>query len=126
MGKGYLEGTQKALEFLPAKHTDFIFSVLGEELGFVGAAVVLLMFSVLIFKALAIAQKAKSQFSSTVCVGIASYFFIQVLINVGMTVGMAPVTGIPLPLISYGGSSMLVTCFMVGFLLNCSVRWSEY
>jgi rod shape determining protein RodA len=125
-GKGYLQGTQKALEFLPAKHTDFVFSVLGEELGFVGAFVVLLMFAVLIYKALLIAQKARSQFASAVCVGIASYFIIQVLVNVGMTVGMAPVTGIPLPLISYGGSSMLVTCFMVGFLLNCSVRWSEY
>ncbi len=125
-GKGYLAGTQKALEFLPAKHTDFIFSVLGEELGFAGAMVVLLMFSVLIFKALVIAQKTKSEFASTVCVGIAAYFFFQVLVNVGMTVGMAPVTGIPLPFVSYGGSSMLVSCFLVGFLLNCSARWYEY
>jgi rod shape determining protein RodA len=125
-GKGYLAGTQKALEFLPAKHTDFIFSVLGEELGFLGAGVVLMLFSVLIFKALAIGQKAKSEFASTVCVGIAAYFFLQVLVNVGMTVGMAPVTGIPLPFISYGGSSMMVSCFLAGFLLNCSARWYEY
>lgn len=125
-GKGYLAGTQKALEFLPAKHTDFIFSVLGEELGFVGTAMVLLFFSVLIFKALAIGQKTKSEFASTVCIGIAAYFFLQVLVNVGMTVGMAPVTGIPLPFISYGGSSMLVSCFLTGFLLNCSARWYEY
>ncbi len=125
-GKGYLAGTQKALEFLPAKHTDFIFSVLGEELGFVGAAVVLFLFAVLIVRALGIAQKCKSQFASTVCVGIASYFFLQVLVNVGMTMGMAPVTGIPLPLISYGGSSLVASCFLIGFLLNCSARWSEY
>jgi rod shape determining protein RodA len=125
-GKGYLAGTQKALEFLPAKHTDFIFSVLGEELGFVGVAVVLFLFAVLIVRALGIAQKCKSQFASTVCVGIASYFFLQVLVNVGMTTGMAPVTGIPLPFISYGGSSLVVSCFLIGFLLNCSARWSEY
>lgn len=125
-GKGYLEGTQKALEFLPARHTDFIFSVLGEELGFLGATVVLLLFGVLIVRALGIAQKAKSEFASTVCAGIAAYFFIQVLVNVGMTTGMAPVTGIPLPFISYGGSSLVVSCFMVGFLLNCSIRWYEY
>jgi rod shape determining protein RodA len=125
-GKGYLAGTQKALEFLPAKHTDFIFSVLGEELGFVGAAVVIFLFTVLIVRALGIAQKCKSQFASTVCIGIASYFFLQVLVNVGMTTGMAPVTGIPLPFISYGGSSLVVSCFLIGFLLNCSARWSEY
>lgn len=125
-GKGYLEGTQKALEFLPARHTDFIFSVLGEELGFLGAAVVLLLFGLLIIRALGIAQKTKSEFASTVCAGIAAYFFIQALVNVAMTTGMAPVTGIPLPFISYGGSSLVVSCFMVGFLLNCSIRWYEY
>ena len=125
-GKGYLEGTQKALEFLPARHTDFIFSVVGEELGFVGAAVVLFLFAVLIVRALAIGQKCKSKFASTVCIGIAAYLFLQVLVNTGMTMGMAPVTGIPLPFISYGGSSLVVSCFLTGFLLNCSRRWYEY
>jgi rod shape determining protein RodA len=125
-GKGYLAGTQKALEFLPAKHTDFIFSVLGEELGFVGAAVVLFLFSVLIIRALGVAQKNKSEFASAVCAGIAAYLFLQVLVNVGMTTGMAPVTGIPLPFVSYGGSSLVVSCFLIGFLLNCSTRWYEY
>jgi len=125
-GKGYLQGTQKALEFLPAKHTDFIFSVLGEELGFFGAMVTLTLFGIIIFKAFTIAQKSKSEFASAVCVGIAAYFFFQLMVNVAMTTGMAPVTGIPLPFISYGGSSMLVSCFLVGFLLNCSSRWAEY
>ena len=125
-GKGYLEGTQKALEFLPARHTDFIFSVVGEELGFVGATVVLLLFAVLIVRALAIGQKCKSQFASNVCIGIAAYLFLQVFVNAGMTMGIAPVTGIPLPFISYGGSSLVVSCFLVGFLLNCSKRWYEY
>ena len=125
-GKGYLQGTQKALEFLPAKHTDFVFSVLGEEMGFVGAVLVLMIFAVLVIRALAAATKVKSQFASTVCVGIAAYFFFQVFTNVAMTTGMAPVTGIPLPFMSYGGSSLVVSCFFVGFLLNCSVRWYEY
>ncbi len=125
-GKGYLEGTQKALEYLPAKHTDFIFSVLGEELGFVGALGVLVLFAILITRALMIAQKTKSEFASTLCVGIAAYFAFQVFVNIGMTAGIAPVAGIPLPFVSYGGSSMLVSCFLVGLLLNCAVRWSEY
>jgi rod shape determining protein RodA len=125
-GKGYLEGTQKALEFLPAKHTDFIFSVLGEELGFVGALAVLFLFAVLITRALLAAQKMKSEFASVLCVGIAAYLGFQVFVNIGMTTGTAPVTGIPLPFVSYGGSSMLVSCFLIGLLLNCSARWSEY
>jgi rod shape determining protein RodA len=125
-GKGYLKGTQKALEFLPAKHTDFVFSVLGEELGYVGNFAVLMLFFLLIYKALTLAQKAKSEFAGTVCIGIATYFFFQVFINVAMTTGMAPVTGIPLPFLSYGGSSLMVSMFLIGFLLNCSVRWFEY
>lgn len=125
-GKGYLEGTQKALEYLPAKHTDFIFSVLGEELGFVGAFAVLVLFAILITRALLIAQKTKSEFAATLCVGIAAYFAFQVFVNIGMTAGIAPVAGIPLPFVSYGGSSMLVSCFLVGLLLNCAVRWGEY
>jgi rod shape determining protein RodA len=125
-GKGFLLGSQKALEFLPAKHTDFIFSVLGEEQGFVGALFVLILFGVLIVRALFLANKAKSEFTSTVCVGIAAYFFFQAFVNVAMTTGMAPVTGIPLPFLSYGGSSVVVSSFCVGLLLNCSVRWFEY
>ena len=125
-GKGYLEGTQKALEYLPAKHTDFIFSVLGEELGFVGAMAVLFVFGVLIARALLAAQKMKSEFAATLCVGIASYFAFQLFVSIGMTTGIAPVAGIPLPFVSYGGSSMLVSCFLVGLLLNCTSRWSEY
>jgi rod shape determining protein RodA len=125
-GKGYLAGTQKALAFIPAQHTDFIFSVLGEEIGFIGAIMVLTLFGVLIYRAISIAAKCKSEFASTVCIGIAVYFLFQVFINVGMTTGIAPVTGLPLPFLSYGGSSLVVSMFMVGMLLNCSVRWYEY
>jgi len=125
-GKGYLEGTQKALEYLPAKHTDFIFSVLGEELGFVGAMAILFVFGVLITRAMIAAQKMKSEFAATLCVGISAYFAFQLFVSIGMTTGIAPVAGIPLPFISYGGSSMLVSCFLTGLLLNCTARWSEY
>jgi rod shape determining protein RodA len=125
-GKGYLEGSQKALDYLPAKHTDFIFSVLGEELGFVGALAVLFVFGVLVARSLIAAQKMKSEFAATVCVGVASYFAFQLFVSIGMTTGIAPVAGIPLPFISYGGSSMLVSCFLTGLLLNCTARWSEY
>lgn len=126
VGKGYLAGTQKALAFIPAQHTDFIFSVLGEEIGFIGAMLVLGLFGVLLYRAVSIAAKCKSEFASTVCIGIAVYFFFQVFVNIGMTTGIAPVTGLPLPFISYGGSSLVVSMFMVGMLLNCSVRWYEY
>lgn len=125
-GKGYLAGTQKALAFIPAQHTDFVFSVLGEEIGFIGAMMVLTLFGVLIYRAMSIATKSKSEFASTVCIGIAVYFFFQVFVNIGMTTGIAPVTGLPLPFLSYGGSSLVVSMFMVGMLLNCSVRWYEY
>jgi rod shape determining protein RodA len=125
-GKGFLFGSQKALEFLPAKHTDFIFSVLGEEEGFIGALFVIVLFAVLIIRSLYLANKAKSEFTSTTCIGIAAYFFFETFVNIAMTTGMAPVTGIPLPFLSYGGSSLVVSCFAVGLLLNCSVRWYEY
>jgi rod shape determining protein RodA len=125
-GKGFLLGSQKALEFLPAKHTDFIFSVLGEEQGFVGALLALVLFTVLVVRAFLTANKAKGEFTSTVCIGIAAYFFFQTFVNVAMTTGMAPVTGIPLPFLSYGGSSLVVACFCTGLLLNASVRWFEY
>jgi rod shape determining protein RodA len=126
LGKGFREGTQKALEFLPARHTDFVFSVIGEELGFFGALVVLLCFAVVVLRALGTAARAKSEFASSVAVGVAAYFFVQSFVNMGMTMGVASVTGIPLPLVSYGGSSMVVSCFLIGLLLNCRMRWMEY
>ncbi len=125
-GKGFLLGTQKALEFIPARHTDFIFSVLGEEVGFIGELVILSLFALVIARALAVAVKTRSEFASIACAGIAVYFFSHVFINVAMTIGIAPVTGIPLPFLSYGGSSLVVSLFLVGFLLNCGSRWYEY
>lgn len=124
-GKGYLEGSQKGLAFLPERHTDFIFSVIGEELGLIGAWLVLGLFLLLIARALHVAVKTKAPFASLVAVGVASYFAFQVIVNIAITLGLLPVTGLPLPLLSKGGSSMLTSCVMVGLLLNSSARWSE-
>ena len=125
-GKQYLQGTQKLLAFLPERHSDFIYSVLAEELGFIGAFSVLLLFVVLILKGLYLATQVKNRFASIAAVGISSYFAFHVIVNIGMTIGLAPVTGLPLPFMSYGGSSMLVSCFLVGMLMNFSMRFYEY
>ncbi len=121
-GKGFLKGTQNALSFLPEEHTDFIFSVLAEEWGFVGSVVVVLLFLMLIFWGLNIAQGCREPFGTIMAVGITSMFFWQVIINIGMTMGLAPVVGVPLPFISYGGSSVLTTAIGIGLLMNISMR----
>lgn len=125
-GKGLGEGTQTQLRFLPEQHTDFIFSVIGEELGFVGVAFVLLLFFILIWRALKIAYDCKSQFSSLIVVGAATVISFHVLINTGMTVGIMPVTGLPLPFFSYGGSAMLSNMVLVGIILNADLRRFQY
>jgi rod shape determining protein RodA len=107
-GKGYLEGPQKRLAFLPEQHTDFIFSVIGEELGFLGVVVVLITFGLIFWRLIRIAERSRDPFASLVPIGLLGSWFTHVLINVGMTVGVMPVTGIPLPFISYGGSFLLV------------------
>lgn len=125
LGKGYLEGSQKGLAFLPERHTDFIFSVVGEELGLIGASAVLGLFAILVYRALRIAVQVKRPFGSAVAAGVGAYFAFQALVNIGITVGLLPVTGLPLPFLTYGGSSMLASCVMVGLLLNVSARWAE-
>jgi rod shape determining protein RodA len=126
LGQGFMEGTQKELAFLPARHTDFIFSVVGEEFGFVGAALVVSLFALLVLRGIGFAARARNGFVRYAAFGITSYVMFQVTQNVGMTVGLLPVTGIPLPLVSYGGSSLLVTLFLMGVLLNLGARWREY
>ncbi len=121
-GLGYLRGTQTNLDFVPEQHTDFIFTVAGEEFGFVGAVTVLLLFAVLLWRALRIAVLAKDPFGSYVAAGIASFFAIQMFVNVGMTVGIMPITGITLPFVSYGGSSLITNAVAVGLLLNIHMR----
>jgi rod shape determining protein RodA len=126
LGKGFLRGTQKLLAFLPERHSDFVYSVLSEEAGFIGAIGVLLLFSVIIIRGLYLATKVKSRFASLAILGICSYFTFHVAVNIGMTIGLAPVTGLPLPFLSYGGSSMLVSCFLIGVLLNFGSSFYEY
>lgn len=125
LGKGYLHGSQKGLAFLPERHTDFIFSVIGEEFGLIGVWAVLGLFMLLIARSLRAAGVSRRSFGAMLAVGVASYFCFQVLVNIAITVGLLPVTGLPLPLLSKGGSSMLVSCMMVGLMLNVSARWSE-
>jgi rod shape determining protein RodA len=117
-GKGFLEGTQTKLAFLPEQHTDFIFSVIGEEFGFIGALCVLVLFMFIIWRALFIAIQVKSRFSSLVAVGLATILVFHVFVNIGMTIGVMPVTGLPLPFLSYGGSTLIMSMVLIGFLLN--------
>jgi rod shape determining protein RodA len=117
-GKGFLQGTQTQLRFIPAQWTDFIFCVIGEEFGFVGCAVVLLTFFILIARFLALANSIKNKFTVLMLVGVASLFLGHVIINVGMTIGLMPVIGIPLPFLSYGGSSLFANFIAIGLALN--------
>jgi len=126
VGKGFLQGTQKNYAFLPEQHTDFIFSVLGEEFGFLGCAVVLALYVYLVFRMIHIASQARNRFAGIAVVGIASALFLQSAVNVGVTLGLSPVTGMPLPLLSYGGTSLLVTMTAIGVVLGMGLRRMEY
>ena len=121
-GKGFLKGTQNALSFLPEEHTDFIFSVLAEEWGFLGSVTLVFLFLILIFWGLTVAYGCREPFGTIVAVGITGMIFWQVFINIGMSMGLMPVVGVPLPFISYGGSSVLTTAIGIGLLLNVSMR----
>lgn len=122
LGKGLYHGSQVQLNFLPEHHTDFIFSVVGEELGFVGAFVLLVCYFGMIFRGLHIALVAKDIYGTLLVIGVMSMIMFHVLENVGMAIGLMPITGIPLPLFSYGGSSLLATMMAVGLVLNVNIR----
>ena len=121
-GKGFLEGTQNALAFLPEQHTDFIFCVLAEEWGFIGAGLLILLFLGYLLYGLGIAYKCRDAFGTLIVVGLVSLFFWEGAINMGMVMGLLPVVGMPLPFISYGGSSILTIMIAVGLMLNISSR----
>ncbi len=122
LGKGWLGGTQNQLDFLPQRHTDFVFSVIGEEWGFIGAFLVLVLFFIVIARGFDIAQKAHDLSGRLLAVGLITVFSVQIAVNIGMTIGLMPVTGLPLPFISYGGTSLLVTMATLGFLQNIYMR----
>ncbi len=121
-GRGYMEGTQTQLSFLPTQHTDFVFSVLAEEWGFLGCAVVLGLYMALLLWGLLIARSSKDGFGALLAVGLVGCLFWPAAINIAMVLGLAPVIGVPLPLFSYGGSSLVTTLICLGLLLNVSMR----
>lgn len=121
-GKGFLKGTQNVLSFLPEQHTDFIFSVLAEEWGFAGSILVISLFLVLIVWGLNIAHECRDPFGIILAFGATAMIFWQVIINIGMVMGLMPVVGVPLPFISYGGSSIITIMICVGLLMNVSMR----
>lgn len=122
LGKGIFEGPQTNGRFVPEQHTDFIFTVSGEELGFLGSAFILLLFMIILMRAFSIARRTHDLFGKMVCVGVISWFSFQIFENIGMTMGLMPMTGVPLPFLSYGGSSMFATMIGIGLLQNVYQR----
>jgi len=121
-GKGFLQGTQARLHFLPEQHTDFIFSVLAEEGGFIAVALLLLMYGILVVRILMISSRASSRFGSLLCIGVATIFILYISINIGMVSGLLPVVGVPLPFISYGGSALVTMLGALGLIMRVVVE----
>ena len=125
LGKGYLKGSQKALSYLPMRHTDFIYSVVGEEVGLIGSLTVVLLYLVVVLRGFRLAVTCRNGFASLMAIGIVTALFYHIMVNMLMTVGWAPVTGLPLPLISYGGTALVVNGLQVGMLQNVAIRRRE-
>ena len=121
-GKGFLKGTQSYLEFLPEKHTDFIFTLFSEEFGFIGSALLLLIYAVIIYRILAIGASSRSYFAKVFCYSFGSAIFVYITINMSMVLGLLPIVGSPLPIMSYGGSSMLATMTGFGIVMSAKVH----
>ena len=124
-GKGFLKGTQSYLEFLPEKHTDFIFTLFSEEFGFVGSIFLLILYVILIYRIILIGFKNRNYFGKLYCFGFASAIFIYVMVNMSMVLGILPIVGSPLPIMSYGGSSMLATMMGLSIVMGCKIYAKE-
>ena len=124
-GKGFLKGTQSYLEFLPEKHTDFIFTLFSEEFGFVGSIFLLILYIILIYRIILIGFKSRNYFGKLYCFGFASAIFIYVMVNMSMVLGILPIVGSPLPIMSYGGSSMLATMIGLSIVMGCKIYAKE-
>ncbi len=120
-GRGFLKGTQGYLEFLPEKHTDFIFTLYSEEFGFIGSILLLLVYAFLIFRILKIGSLSRSFFGKFYCYGFGSAIFIYIVVNMSMVLGLLPIVGSPLPIMSYGGSSMLATMIGLGIVMSTKI-----
>ncbi len=121
LGKGFLQGTQSYLEFLPEKHTDFIFTLFSEEFGFVGSMVLILLYSLLIYRIIMIGFSSRSFFAKLYCFGFASGLFLYIFVNIAMVIGLLPIVGAPLPIMSYGGSSMLSIMLGLSIVMSCKI-----
>ena len=121
-GKGYLNGSQSYLDFLPEKHTDFIFTLFSEEFGFFGSLFILILYIIIIYRIVKIGNITRSNFGKLFCYGFGTAFFLYVVVNMGMVLGLLPIVGAPLPIMSYGGSSMLAIMFGLGICMSCKVH----
>ncbi len=124
-GKGFLKGTQSYLDFLPEKHTDFIFTLFSEEFGFIGSVGLLLLYSIIIFRIVRIGTISRSNFARLFCFGFAFSIFIYIVVNLSMVLGLLPIVGSPLPIMSYGGSSMLATMIGFGIVLSAKINHKQ-
>ena len=122
LGKGFLQGSQSYLDYLPEKHTDFIFTLFSEEFGFIGSLIILVIYVLIIYRIIAIGQLSKGNFAKLYCFSFAAAFFIYVAVNMSMVLGLLPVIGAPLPIMSYGGSSMLAMMIGLGIVMSCKVH----
>jgi rod shape determining protein RodA len=121
-GKGFLQGTQSHLNFLPERHTDFIYSLINEEFGLIGGGIVILLFILLIYRVLTISMQVKEPVAKLICISVVAFIFFQFYVNAAMTLGLMPVVGIPMPFISYGGSSLLTFMSMLGIVNSIAMR----
>ena len=124
-GKGYLQGSQSYLDYLPEKHTDFIFTLFSEEFGFIGSLFLLIIYVMIIYRITAIGNQSRNNFARLYCFGFATAFFIYVAVNMSMVLGLLPIVGAPLPIMSYGGSSMLSIMIGLGFVMSCKIHREE-
>ena len=124
-GKGFLKGTQSYLDFLPEKHTDFIFTLFSEEFGFIGSVGLLILYSIIIFRIVRIGSISRSNFARLFCFGYAFAIFIYIFVNLSMVLGLLPIVGSPLPIMSYGGSSMLATMIGFGIVLSAKINHKQ-
>ena len=124
-GKGYLQGSQSYLDYLPEKHTDFIFTLFSEEFGFVGSASLLIIYSLILYRIILIGNNVRNNFAKLYCFGFAASFFIYVSVNLLMVLGLLPIVGSPLPIMSYGGSSMLAIMIGLAVVTSCKIHFNE-
>ena len=120
-GKGFLKGSQSYLEYLPEKHTDFIFTLFSEEFGFIGSISLLVIYALIVYRIIATGNLSRNNFAKLYCYGFAVAFFIYVTVNMSMVLGLVPIVGAPLPIMSYGGSAMLSTMMGLGIVMSCRV-----